>query len=252
MKILVECCCATALSLFLGSEVLSYVKKSRLLGMCVDDKLNWVPHMLELKRNFSNKLDLLKRSRYLPRHVLLKFYYSVISSSVKYGITLWGSCTNSDLVNSVNSLHCRAARILFNLPRDMPSTEVLTYAQWQSISLHYKTDILKIFYKGHNDELPALLSESICTRRRNTYSLWGKHSLAVPRFETKYMKDSLAHRGSVLWNMVNFEEHDFWQLSKKDLFNRIRTRDYIKEFKFDAITASRVRNRSRDSVFIYN
>ena len=133
----------------------------------------------------------------------------------------------------------------------MLSTEVLTYPQWQSISLHYKTDILKIFrHKGHNNELPALLSESICTRRRNTYSLRGKHSLAVPRFETRYMKDSLAHRGSVLWNMVSFKEHDFSQLSKKDLFNRIRTRDYIKEFKFDTITASSVRNR--DSVFIYN
>ena len=34
--------------------------------------------MLELKKNFSNKLDLLKRSRFLPRKVLLRFYFSVI------------------------------------------------------------------------------------------------------------------------------------------------------------------------------
>ena len=151
---------------------------------------------LGAQEKLSNKLDLLKRSRFLPRHVLLKFYYSIILPSVKYGIILWGSCTNSDLVNSVNSLHCRAARIIFNLPRHMPSTEVLTYAQWQNISLHCKTDILKIFHKGHNDELPALLSESICTGRQNTYSLRGKHSLVVSRFETRYMKDSLAHTGS--------------------------------------------------------
>lgn len=77
----------------LGSSVLSNVTKSCLLGMCVDDKLNWVPHMLKLKKNFSNNLDLLKRLRFLPRHVLLKFYYSVILPSVKYAIIL---CTNSD------------------------------------------------------------------------------------------------------------------------------------------------------------
>ena len=134
---------------------------------------------------------------------------------------LLGSCTNSDLVSSVNSPHCRAASIIFNLPRYTPSTEVPTYAQWQSISLHFKTDILKVFHKGHNDELPALLSENIITRRRNTYLLRGKVCLVVPRFETRYMKDSLAHRGSVLWNMVSFKEHDFPQLSKKYLFNRI-------------------------------
>ena len=108
--------------------MLNYVTKSRLLGMSVDDKLSWIPHMLELKKNFSNKLDLLKRSRFLPRKVLLRFYFSVILPSVKYGIVLWGSCTNSDLIKSVNSLHCRAARIIFNLPRDMSSTEVLTFA----------------------------------------------------------------------------------------------------------------------------
>ena len=42
-------------SVLLGSSVLSYVTKCSLLGMCIDDKLNWVPHMLELKKNFSNK-----------------------------------------------------------------------------------------------------------------------------------------------------------------------------------------------------
>ena len=112
--------------ILLGSSVLNYVTKSRLLGMSVDDKLSWIPHMLELKKNFSNKLDLLKRSRFLPRKVLSleMSCFSVILPSVMYGIVLWGSCTNSDLVKSVNSLHCRAARIIFNLPRDMPSTEV--------------------------------------------------------------------------------------------------------------------------------
>ena len=82
-------------------------------------------------------------------------------------------------------------------------------------------------FKGHNDELPELLSKSICTRRRNPYSLRGKDSLVVPRFETRYMKDSLTHRGSVLWNLVSFKEHDIWYLSKKDLYQRIRTRDYV-------------------------
>ena len=41
--------------IFLGKSVLSYVTKSRLLGMIVDDKLTWIPHMLELKKNFQKK-----------------------------------------------------------------------------------------------------------------------------------------------------------------------------------------------------
>ena len=120
------------------------------------------------------------------------------------------------------------------------------------MSLRYKIDILKIFHKGYNDELPALLSESVYIRRRNTFSLRGRDSLVVPRFETRYLKDSLAHKGSVLWNMVTFKEHDIPHLSKKDLYHRIhvRSRDYVREFKFNAITASSVRRG--DSDFIYN
>ena len=72
----------------------------------------------------------------------------------------------------------------------------------------------------------------------------------VPRFETRYLKDSLAHRGSVLWNMVTFKEHNIPHLSKKDLNHRIRSRDYVRDFNFDAIAASTVRRR--DSDFINN
>jgi len=36
----------------LRRSLLSYVTKSRLLGMYVDDRLNWIPHMLELKKTF--------------------------------------------------------------------------------------------------------------------------------------------------------------------------------------------------------
>ena len=51
-------------------------------------------------------------------------------------------------------------------------------------------------------------------------------------------------------NKAPLKEHDIPHLSKKDLYHRIRSRDYVREFKFDAITASSVRRR--DSDFIYN
>ena len=113
------------LPIFLGKSVLSYVTKSRLLGMIVDDKLTWIPHILELKKSFANKIDLLRCSRFLPKNVLLKFYFSVMLPSVKYGIILWGSCTNSDLQYSIEKLHCRAAKIVYNLSKDTASREAL-------------------------------------------------------------------------------------------------------------------------------
>ena len=36
----------------------------------------------------------------------------------------WGGCPNADLVHSLEVLDCRAARIIYNLPRDVPADEV--------------------------------------------------------------------------------------------------------------------------------
>ena len=92
----------------LGNAVLRYVTKTRLLGMTVDNRLNWVPHVLHLEKSFANQLELLKRSRFLPTDVLLKFYFSVILSSIMYGLV-------SDIISSIERLHCRPARNLIYL-----------------------------------------------------------------------------------------------------------------------------------------
>ena len=51
--------------------------------------------MLDLKKGFARKLDLIERSRFLPKEVLINFYFKVILPSVTYGLVLWGSCQMS-------------------------------------------------------------------------------------------------------------------------------------------------------------
>ena len=43
----------------------SLCSQGRLLGMTVNEKLTWTPHMLKLKKSFAKKLGLLKKSRFL-------------------------------------------------------------------------------------------------------------------------------------------------------------------------------------------
>ena len=41
--------------------------KARVLGLTVDPKLTWDAHLMDAKKSFADKLDLLKRSRFLPK-----------------------------------------------------------------------------------------------------------------------------------------------------------------------------------------
>ena len=74
--------------IFIGNSTIKWVSKSRLLGMTVDEKLTWTPHMLELKKSFAKNLGLLKKSRSLPRGVRQDLYFKVILSSETYGFIL--------------------------------------------------------------------------------------------------------------------------------------------------------------------
>ena len=143
------------------------------------------------------KLDLLKRSRFPLKNISRDFYFKVILSSLKYETGLWGARCNWDLFHSIERLHCRASRTIFNLPKDMAPCEALRYDQWPSLFLYYKLDIFSLFYKGHNNSLPELLSKNIYTKRCNGYSLRGKHCLLVPRI----------NKGRASVKSINSKEH---------------------------------------------
>ena len=81
--------------------------------------------------------------------------------SVTCGLVLWGSCFKADLFDSLERLHCRAARVIFNLPKDMRSSDVLIQADWHPLSYCYKLVLLKLMHKAFHDELPQVLSDNI-------------------------------------------------------------------------------------------
>ena len=55
-------------------------------------------------------------------------------------------CCNSDNLEFLERLHCRAARIIFNLPKDMASYGVLERAEWFTIRFYYKIAIFKCMH----------------------------------------------------------------------------------------------------------
>ena len=151
----------------------------------VHKKKHFSAHMLELKKSFARKLGLLKKSRFLPRNVRLDLYFKAILPSVTYGLILWGSCCNSDLFQSLERLHCRAARLIFNLPKDMASVDVLQRAQWPTLSIYYKSAIFICFHKAFHDRLSVTLIDLISKKRATNYLTRTCASLIVPRFSTR-------------------------------------------------------------------
>ena len=48
-----------------GGSLITWIEKSRLLGVTVDKKLTWSPHLSEVKKTLASKLNLLRKSSFL-------------------------------------------------------------------------------------------------------------------------------------------------------------------------------------------
>lgn len=62
----------------MAGSLITWVEKSRLLEVTVDNKLTWPPYLSEVKKSFASKLNLLRKSRSLPESVLENFYLNVM------------------------------------------------------------------------------------------------------------------------------------------------------------------------------
>ena len=85
----------------------------------------------------------------------------------------------------------------------MVPANVLQRAQWPTLSIYCKSAIFICFHKAFGYRLPVTLIDLISKKMATNYSTRTCAFLIVPCFNTCYMKDYVAFRGSVLWNALN-------------------------------------------------
>ena len=132
--------------------------------------------------------------------------FKIILPSVLYGLVVWGGCPNADLSLYLEVLHRRAARIICNLPRDMPTDEVYRYSNWNTLTFCSKHRLLKLLIAClwvrhlrlfHTRQTNFVL----CTTFRRS------NIIIVPRFNSQFLKNSVSYRGAILWNVVSCRRH---------------------------------------------
>ena len=94
-----------------------------------------------------------------------------------------------------------AARVIYNLPHDMPSEDVRKTANWDSLFDTYKVKIATLIYNIYNGITPSCL-EHIIQRKEHKYDLRHQHRVSAQRFETYYLKNSISGRAPIVWNIL--------------------------------------------------
>ena len=129
----------------IDNKPINCVSSSSCLGVKLDNKLNWSPHIKMVTTNFNTKISKLKQMKTFNRPTLSSIYFKGILPSVTYCISLWGSSNSlADLKDS----HIRAARLIHNITIPTPKHEVLSMAKLSSIHyILYKRRLACIAYQ---------------------------------------------------------------------------------------------------------
>ena len=173
----------------LGPNELSFVSKATCLGIHIDNKLSWSQHVKTLSKRFSARVKKLKHLKGLDNHILESIYFKGIIPSITYSIALWGS---SKSLQTLEDIHIRAARFIFNIKESTLNTEVLAKTRWKSLSYIYKKRIATITYQAFYNRAPAGIN-SLFTKQSPLRNLRDSLKLYVQRPRSDFLRSSFSH-----------------------------------------------------------
>ena len=80
-----------------GTEI-KRVRKTKSLGIIVDENLSWKKHFKSLKGQVTSGLSSLKKLKNIfPRSKLYEVYHALVESHLRYRNVVWGSLPNAKL-----------------------------------------------------------------------------------------------------------------------------------------------------------
>ena len=128
-----------------------------------------------------------------------------------------------------------------NLPHDTPTDEVYLHSNWNTLTFYYKLRLSKLFHSVFIGEAPAALSY-LTNKPRTAYNFRRSNNVIVPRFNSKFLKNSISYRGAILWNAVSTP----FMGQFTDFYRKVKKEFYFKELHFSAQSAQSLPRHYQD------
>ena len=207
---------ADKLALYIAKLEIIKVEQTKFLGVILDSRLNWKPHIDYICNKISKGIGILKRIRELVyTDTLMTVYNSLIKPHFTYCITVWGGSYISN-INRVSLLHKKIIRILtrsIHLEHTAPLYNKLSILNVYEMHIYYVAiHIYKIIHKLSPFHWCSIFNQMLS--RRNS------QNLCITLFKRKCSQFSLKVVGPKIWNTLsnNLKLSKSFTMFKKILF----------------------------------
>ena len=173
----------------------------KLLGLTIDNKLNFGIHINNICKVASAKIKGLGRIRNRLNLSQAKILYnSFILSQFNYCCLVWMFCSKT-LQNKINQIQKRALRIVYNEP-NLNLDKLVELDKSTTIHIKNIITLLTEVYKTTSGENPIFMNK-IFTQKKQYYNLRITNLLSFPKvIGSKYGTNTFVFRATHLWNQV--------------------------------------------------
>ena len=186
--------------------MLSRTECVKYLGVIIDDKLIWKPHITPIKKQVSKASGIICKLTHYSRFKSLKtVYYSLVYSHLRYAITSWGSSSFST-VNILNIIHNKLLRIMTLSKFNSNPCKLYKDTQILNIDRIFKIEISKLMYKIKFRLVPKQFIE-LFTKIEDIYSYHTRQrssiEYAILRTRLKISQKSFTYTRIGIWSSID-------------------------------------------------
>ena len=195
-----------------GNEI-EIVDEFNFLGFLIDKHLTWKNHINFISKKISKSIGMMCRLKhFLPKHILLTIYNSLILPHINYGILLWGY-----KADKLSNLQKKAVRIISDTKYNAHTDPLFKTLKILKASHLCALHELKFCFKLENNILPDYFKENFFIKNRSVhrYNTRNLNQYQLPKIKHSFAKNCVRYRIPLIFNN-----------SIPEIINKIYTHSY--------------------------
>jgi len=211
--------------LMFNGTVVEKLDSQKHLGLILDSRLSFAPHLEEKMSKANQGIGLINRLRaFLPRHSLLNIYKVFVRPHLDYGDIIYDNPGNNSLLQRLESIQYNAALAITGCFRGTSREKLYSELGLETLSDRRFCRKLCFFYKIVNGYTPFYLRKILPDNVVNSYALRSRPAVRSISARTESFQNTFFPFCLSQWNKLDCHIRDMPTIAsfKRSLFNFFR------------------------------
>ena len=192
------------LDIILDDNPLEKVSTTKFLGIIVDNKLSWKPHIDAVCSTISRNVGIINRLKtQLPLKPLLMLYSTLISPYLYNGILVWGNA-NQCLLERILLLQKKALRVISMSPPRAHSKPLFFEYKLLQVQDLFNFQLGQLMFNFNNKMLPSIFNNIFLKNNSiHSYPTRQANEFHLPLLRTSSAQRTFIYEGPKYWYSIN-------------------------------------------------